>query len=592
MTDSTDFAPDAYQRLGAIIRQVQSRFILAAPPIDVFEPLLTDLLGFTGSEYGFIADLRVDPADGHRFLRMWVLTDISWDDATRQMVRAHRDGSKPLEFHNLQTLFGAAVTTGQTVIANDPGNDPRSGRLPPGHPPMRSFLGVPLHHGGAMVGVVGLSNRAGGYDQALLEFLEPLFASVAAIIGAVRIDAARREAEQEVRENRAAMVAAAAAERANAAKTDFLSRMSHELRTPLNAVLGFAQLLRMDNAHPLSPTQTDQVRHIESAGAHLLAMINDVLDLSRIESGTMPVSLDTVSMASVIDESRSLVAALAAEGDVQLRSVPPAAPVYVRADHLRLRQVLVNLLTNAVKYNRRGGEVTILWGLDAAIDRVRVEVRDTGLGMSPEQLAHLFEPFNRLGAESTSVEGTGIGLVVSQRLAQLMEGEIVATSEVGAGSTFALTLRSAAGHPDGAAGGGAGAAGLPTPSAAQPAARTVLYADDNALNVDLVQSILKTRPHLRVLVARSGREAIDLARREQPDLLLLDMHLGDMTGTQVLRQLALDPRLRKLPCIAVSADAMPAAIESAGRAGFRAYMTKPLDVRKFLRAVDTALAAG
>ena len=150
MTDSTDFAPDAYQRLGAIIRQVQSRFILAVPPIEVFEPLLTDLLGSTGSEYGFIADLRADPADGHRFLRMWVLTDISWDDATRQMVRAHRDGSKPLEFHNLQTLFGAAVTTGEIVIANDPGNDPRSGcGLPPGHPPMRSFLGVPLRCGAA-----------------------------------------------------------------------------------------------------------------------------------------------------------------------------------------------------------------------------------------------------------------------------------------------------------------------------------------------------------------------------------------------------------------------------------------------------------
>ena len=592
MTDTSAFGPDAYQRLGAIIRQVQSRFILAAPPIEVFEPLLTDLLGFTGSEYGFIADLRVDPSDGHRFLRMWVLTDISWNEATRQMVKAHRDGSRPLEFHNLQTLFGAAVTSGETVIANDPGKDSRSGSgLPPGHPPMRSFLGVPLYHGGAMVGVVGLSNRDGGYDQALLEFLEPLFASVAAIIGAVRIDAARREAEQEVRENRAALVAAAAAERANAAKTDFLSRMSHELRTPLNAVLGFAQLLRMDRAQPLSPTQTEQVRHIESAGAHLLAMINDVLDLSRIESGTMPVSLDTVSMASVIDESRSLVAALAAEGEVRVHIEPSDAPVFVRADHLRLRQVLVNLLTNAVKYNRRGGDVTIRWSLDVAADRIRVEVRDTGLGMSPQQLAHLFEPFNRLGAEGTPVEGTGIGLVISQRLMQLMQGGLVVTSEVGVGSTFALTLRTALPHADGMAR-DAGARSLPAASAPPAAARTVLYADDNALNVDLVLSILKTRPHLQVLVARSGREALELARREQPELLLLDMHLGDMTGSQVLRQLALDARLAKLPCIAVSADAMPAAIASAARAGFSAYMTKPLDVRKFLHAVDTALGEG
>jgi CheY-like chemotaxis protein/anti-sigma regulatory factor (Ser/Thr protein kinase) len=253
--------------------------------------------------------------------------------------------------------------------------------------------------------------------------------------------------------------------------------------------------------------------------------------------------------------------------------------------------VLVNLLTNAVKYNRRSGDVTIRWGPDAGAGRVRVEVRDTGLGMSQQQLAHLFEPFNRLGAESTPVEGTGIGLVISQRLMQLMQGELVVASEVGVGSTFALTLRTALPHADGVAA-DAGNRSLPAASEPPPALRTVLYADDNALNVDLVLSILKTRPHLQVLVARSGREALELTRRERPELLLLDMHLGDMTGSQVLRQLALDARLAKLPCIAVSADAMPAAIESAGRAGFSAYMTKPLDVRKFLHAVDTALGEG
>jgi signal transduction histidine kinase/ActR/RegA family two-component response regulator len=591
MTDPTRFTPDDYQRLGAIIRQVQSRFILAAPPFEVFDPLLTDLLQFTGSEYGFIANLCVDPADGHRFLRMWVLTDISWNDATRAMVRAHRDGSQPLEFHNLKTLFGAAVTSGLPVIANEPQSDARSGHgLPGGHPAMRAFLGVPLHHGGDMVGVVGLSNRAGGYDQGLIEFLEPLFASVAAIIGAVRIDAARREAEREVRENRAALIAAAAAERANAAKTDFLSRMSHELRTPLNAVLGFAQLLRMDRVHPLTTMQTEQVRHIESAGGHLLAMINDVLDLSRIESGTMPVSLDTVSLGSVIDEARALVAATAAEAGVQVRGEPPAAPVYVRADHLRLRQVIVNLLTNAVKYNRRDGTVTLRWSGDARTGEARLEVRDTGLGMSQEQMAHLFEPFNRLGAESTRVEGTGIGLVISQRLVQLMNGSLSASSEVGAGSCFVLTLQHA--EPGAVRLAAADAAAETSEALASGATRTVLYADDNALNVDLVLSILKTRPHLRVLVARSGQEAIDLARAERPHLLLLDMHLGDMTGSQVLRQLALDAATAALPCIAVSADAMPGAISSAEQAGFSAYLTKPLDVRKFLQAIDAALDEG
>ena len=269
----------AYQRLGAIISQVQSRFIRAAPTRKLFEPLLTDLLGFTGSEYGFIADLMQAPSDQRRFLRVCVLTDISWDDATRDLFEDHRAGRRHIEFHNLNTLFGAAVTTGRTVIADDPDNEPRSGGRPPGHRPMLSFPGVPLHHGGEMVGMAGLSNRAGGYDDALVTFLDPLFASVGAIIGAVRMEAARIEAEQTVRESRVALVAAAAAQRANAAKTEVLSRMSHELRTPLNAVLGFSQLLRMDAASPLKPAQTEWVVHIENAGTHLLAVINDVLNL-------------------------------------------------------------------------------------------------------------------------------------------------------------------------------------------------------------------------------------------------------------------------------------------------------------------------
>lgn len=187
MTDQLLSSAAAYQQLGAIIGQVQSRFIRAAPTREVFEPLLTDLLGFTGSEYGFVADLLEDAQDQHRFLRIRVLTDISWDAATAEMYRAHREGRRHIEFHNLKTLFGAAVTSGETVIANDPSNDPRSGGRPDGHPPMLSFLGVPLHHGGEMVGMVGLANRPGGYDDALVSFLEPLFASVGTIIGAVRM---------------------------------------------------------------------------------------------------------------------------------------------------------------------------------------------------------------------------------------------------------------------------------------------------------------------------------------------------------------------------------------------------------------------
>ena len=591
---SIDFATaEAYQRLSAIIGQVQSRFIRAAPTREVFEPLLTDLLGFTGSEYGFIADLMQDPVDDHRFLRIRVLTDISWNDATRTMYDDHIAGRRIIEFHNLKTLFGAAVTTGQTVIANDPDHDPRRGGRPGGHPPMGSFLGVPLHHGGEMVGMVGLSNRAGGYDEEQVGFLEPLFASVGAIIGAVRMEAARIDAEQAVREGRVALVAAEAAQRANAAKTEFLSRMSHELRTPLNAVLGFSQLLRMDAVDTLTPTHAEWVRHIENAGTHLLAMINDVLDLSRIESGTMPLSLDTVSLALAVNEALALVSAQAADGAVQIRVEPwqPDRPAssQVRADHLRIRQVLVNLISNAVKYNRRGGTVVIEWKPSANGARVELEVRDNGLGMSPEQLNHLFEPFNRLGAEKSSIEGTGIGLVISQRLVQTMGGELDVSSEQGVGSCFRVSLPAATfGAVHGVA------VDVESPESTLndlEGTHTVLYADDNALNVEVVLALLRIRPGVQVLVARNGREAIAVARSERPDLLLLDMHLGDISGLEVMQTLALDPSLAHIPCVALSADAMPASIERAERAGFKAYLTKPLNVKAFLRCLDRILAS-
>jgi PAS domain S-box-containing protein len=576
---------------------------------------------------------------------------------------------------------------------------------------MRAFLGVPLFHGGELVGLVGLANRPGGYDESFPEALQPLFATVAAIIGAVRLESDRRTAERALRESeerlrvtfemapvgiahlatdgrflrvnrrlteileyssdellgmrfqqvtlpgerqadmaqaqrlldsevdsttferryrrkhggivvlrvtltlvhdaggappyfiaviedvterqqtQAALLAAQAAERANAAKTEFLSRMSHELRTPLNAVLGFAQLLQMDSGEPLSSMQQAKLKHIENAGAHLLAMINDVLDLSRIESGGMPLTAETVRLKTAVQEAFALVATAAREAQVTLRVEPPAVDVsgadHVQADHLRLRQVLVNLLSNAIKYNREHGHVTVRWAPARDEDAVQLQVMDTGQGLSAEQRAHLFEPFNRLGAERSSIEGTGIGLVVTQRLVQLMGGSITVQSEPGVGSSFTVTLPAAlGGHTRPGALVMAAEVASPPPRGPQ---RTVLYAEDNAMNVDLVREVLRLREDCRLVVARSGREAISIAQRERPDLLLLDMHLGDMTGLDVLQRLAKDPRLARVPAVALSADAMAAPIAAANRAGFRAYLTKPLNVGEFLRCVGEAL---
>ncbi|MGY4831702.1 PAS domain S-box protein [Sphaerotilaceae bacterium SBD11-9] len=828
MTPPSEPLPSTHD-LGAIIGRVQSRYIRAAPPREVFDPLLTDLLQWTSSGYGFLAGLLHDDR-GAPFLRMEVFTNIAWDDTTRALAERHARGGPQdaLEFHNLDTLFGAAVTRREVVISNDPANDPRRGGLPAGHPGMDAFLGVPLFHGGEMVGMLGLANRPGGYDEPLVEHLQPLFASVAAIFGAVRAERGRRVAEQALREQQAqlkaifdlasvgivqlsldgtprmmnqrmcgmlgrtheeqmklrsedvthpddraaevglrerllageishfrtdkrylhadghaiwanstmtlvrkpdgspdyfirvvediterrqaeaelrssqerfldlvssvdgifwesdpverrftyvsekaeaisgyplsqwmeprfwsnhlhpddyerglaevaavqsgggaraiqyrfmardgrviwmsslvtlvqtesgrpclrglmvdttarkradeAELAAEAAVRANAAKTEFLSRMSHELRTPLNAVLGFSQLLALDTAQPLSPSQQARVQHISQAGAHLLAMINDVLDLSRIESGGVSLVLANVPVQVVVNEALAMVAPAAASAGVSLQvDRRPDLGAHVRADHLRLRQVLVNLLGNAIKYNRPGGSVMLRWPVDEAGGLVHLQVEDTGIGLSAVQQEHLFEPFNRLGIERSGIEGTGIGLVITQRLVQLMGGRIAVESRVGEGSCFTASLPWAPPADRHAAPGDA-------PGRAPPAAPfTVLYAEDNPVNVELVRQVLKMRPACRLVVAPNGEQALRLAQHERPDLMLVDMHLGDMSGLDLALHLARDPQLRQVPRIVLSADASPDQARAAQAAGFVAYLTKPLNVAQLLRCID------
>jgi signal transduction histidine kinase/ActR/RegA family two-component response regulator len=384
-----------------------------------------------------------------------------------------------------------------------------------------------------------------------------------------------------------AMVLAEAAERANRAKTEFLSRMSHELRTPLNAVLGFAQLLRVDSQQPLLPAQRARVEHIERAGAHLLAMITDVLDLSRIEAGGLPLSLEVLRTALVIEDTLSLMAHDARRAGIVLDYEAPSHRLHMRADRVRLRQVLTNLVSNAIKYNRPGGRVRVQVerepGRDG--DLVAIHVADTGPGLSAEQRERLFEPFNRLGAERTSVEGTGIGLVITRKLVELMGGRIDVKSELNVGSCFTVRLRAAEPPEALQAAGTGGARG-----SSQPAARKVLYAEDNEVNVELVRQLMALRPQWQLVVARNGAEAIELARCEEPHLLLLDMHLGDMSGFDVLGALDAEPALRGVPRIALSADAMPEQIQAARQHGVATYLTKPLDVAALLRCLDEYLS--
>jgi signal transduction histidine kinase/CheY-like chemotaxis protein len=377
-----------------------------------------------------------------------------------------------------------------------------------------------------------------------------------------------------------AKVAAEAAERASRHKSEFLSRMSHELRTPLNAVLGFSQLLRMDRSDALSPGQREKVDLIEQAGTHLLAVIGDVLDLAQIEAGSMPVSLQSLAVSSVLGEALALVSPLAAKTGVHLATPLLPAQTHLLGDALRLRQVLVNLLSNAIKYNRAGGEVCVRAWCDR--EQVAIEVADTGRGLTPEQCAHLFEPFNRLGAERGGIEGTGIGLVIVQRLLGLMNGSVSVRSDDG-GSRFCIRLPAAPSSPISTT-----ASATLKPQGRQTA--ELLYVEDNEVNVLLLQQIVSLRPDWRLRVARSGQEALQAMQHKLPDLLLLDMHLGDMSGFELAALLDRDTTTAAVPRIALSADAMPGQVKAAKLQGFVAYLTKPVDVPRVLACLDDQLA--
>ena len=373
-----------------------------------------------------------------------------------------------------------------------------------------------------------------------------------------------------------------AAEVSNRAKSDFLSRMSHELRTPLNAMLGFAQLLEIDQRHPLAPTQRPWVGQIQQAGWHLLEMINDVLDLSRIESGNLRLHTTTVDLGGAIGATVALVASDAVRKGVRISDDLAAGTSSVLGDATRIKQILTNLLSNAVKYNADGGRVHI--ATRRVDDTVEVAVTDTGMGMTAEQMEGLFRPFNRLGRERSALEGTGIGLVISQRLAELMGGSIGVKSLPGEGSSFTLRLPMAQDPTT-------------VPSAldafdAMPTdyhRRVVHYVEDNETNVEVMRGILAQRPQVQLEVSTNGLDGLAAIRAQRPHLLLLDMHLPDISGMELLRHLKTDPATATIPVVVVSADALALQIDTAMAAGADRYLTKPVDVGELLTVLDELL---
>jgi PAS domain S-box-containing protein len=393
---------------------------------------------------------------------------------------------------------------------------------------------------------------------------------------------AERALEQAKVEADAARVAA---ERANRAKSEFLSRMSHELRTPMNSILGFAQLL--DRA-AIPNDQRRSVQHILKAGRHLLQLINEVLEIARIEAGRQNFSLEPVRLRGVLQEATGLVRPLAAQRNVEVDDGPWAnSDGFVQADRQRLVQVLLNLLSNAVKYNRPGGRVRLTCSPpEPATGSVTIRVADTGRGIPADRQDQLFTPFSRLGAEQTEVEGTGLGLALSQRLTEAMGGKLALESSGSGGTVFRLDLFPA---KDPMRGLEDVDTTVPATGTIEHPTATLLYIEDNLANLTLVESILLSRPNWTTIPALQGQLGVELAQEHRPDLILLDLHLPDISGEEVMRRLRADPRTASIPIVIISADATRDSQIRLYDAGADGYLTKPLDVGEFLATVDRFL---